>query len=37
MEQEIVNIKQLRKDIDDIIQRVSNLKRCREISLFNNL
>ena len=37
MEQEIVNIKQLRKDIDDIIQRVSNLERYREISLFNNL
>ena len=33
MEQEIVNIKQLRKDIDDIIQRVCNLKRCRETSL----
>ena len=33
MEQEIVNIKQLKKDIDDIIQRVSNLERCREISL----
>ena len=33
MEQEIVNIKQLRKDIDDIIQRVGNLKRCRETSL----
>ena len=33
MEQEIVNIKQLRKDIDDIIQKVSNLERCREISL----
>ena len=33
MEQEIVNIKQLRKDIDDIIQRVGNLERCREISL----
>ena len=33
MEQEIVNIKQLRKDIDDIIQRVSNLERCRETSL----
>ena len=33
MEQEIVNIKQLRKDIDDIIQRVGNLERCRETSL----
>lgn len=33
MEQEIVNIKQLRKDIDDIIQRVCNLERCRETSL----
>ena len=33
MEQEIVNIKQLRKDIDGIIQRVSNLERCRETSL----
>ena len=33
MEQEIVNIKQLRKDIDDIIQRVGNLERCKETSL----
>lgn len=33
MEQEIVNIKQLRKDIDDIIQRVCDLERCRETSL----
>ena len=33
MEQEIVNIKQLRKDIDDIIQRVGSLERCRETSL----
>lgn len=33
MKQEIVNIKQLRKDIDDIIQRVCDLERCRETSL----
>lgn len=33
MKQEIVNIKQLRKDIDDIIQRVCNLEKCRETSL----
>lgn len=33
MEQEIVNIKQLRKDIDDIIQRVCKLEKCRETSL----
>ena len=33
MEQEIVNIKQLRKDIDDIIQRVCDFERCRETSL----
>ena len=33
MEQEIINIKQLRKDIDDIIQRVCDLERCRETSL----
>lgn len=33
MEQEIVNTKQLRKDIDDIIQRVKTLKSSRETSL----
>ena len=33
MKQEIINIKQLRKDIDDIIQRVCNLEKCRETSL----
>lgn len=33
MEQEIIDIKQLRKDIDDIIQRVCKLEKCRETSL----
>lgn len=33
MEQEIINIKQLRKDIDEIIQRVDKLEKCREVSL----
>lgn len=30
---EVPAIKQLRKDIDDIIQRVKNLDSCRETSL----
>lgn len=30
---EIPSIKQLRKDIDDIIQRVRNLDSCRETSI----
>lgn len=30
---EVPAIKQLRKDIDDIIQRVKGLEPCREISL----
>lgn len=30
---EIPAIKQLRKDVDDIIQRVRNLDSCREISI----
>ena len=30
---EVPAIKQLRKDIDDVIQRVRDLEPCREISL----
>lgn len=30
---EVPAIKQLRKDIDDVIQRVKNLDSCRETSL----
>ncbi len=30
---EVQNIKQLRQDIDGIIQRVQGLERCRETSL----
>ena len=30
---EIPAIKQLRKDIDDVIQRVRDLEPCREVSL----
>lgn len=30
IEQEVVSIKQLRKDIDEIIQRVKNLPSCNE-------
>lgn len=33
MEKEIVNTKQLRKDIDEVIQRVKILKPSRETSL----
>jgi hypothetical protein len=32
-DQKIINIKQLRKDTDEIIQRVKSLKGSREISL----
>ena len=30
---EIPKVKQLRKDIDDIIQRVKSLDNCREVSI----
>lgn len=30
---EIPKIKQLRKDIDDVIQRVKTLDNCREVSI----
>ena len=30
---EIPKVKQLRKDIDDIIQRVKSLNGCREVSI----
>ena len=30
---EVPAIKQLRKDIDDVIQRVKGLESCREVSL----
>ena len=30
---EIPKVKQLRKDIDDIIQRVKTLDNCREVSI----
>ena len=30
---EIPKVKQLRKDIDDVIQRVKSLDSCREISI----
>ena len=30
---EIPKIKQLRKDIDDVIQRVKSLDNCREVSI----
>ena len=30
---EIPRIKQLRKDIDDVIQRVKTLDNCREVSI----
>ena len=30
---EILKIKQLRKDIDDVIQRVKTLDGCREVSI----
>ena len=30
---EIPKVKQLRKDIDDVIQRVKTLDNCREISI----
>lgn len=33
IENEIVEIKQLRKNIDNIIQRVCKLEKCRETSL----
>lgn len=33
MEAEVIEIKQLRQDIDKIIQRVCFLQRCRETSL----
>jgi hypothetical protein len=33
MEQEVIAVKQLRKDTDEIIQRVKNLCPCRETSL----
>ena len=30
---EIPKVKQLRKDIDDVIQRVKSLDNCREVSI----
>ena len=30
---EIPKVKQLRKDIDDVIQRVKNLDGCKEVSI----
>lgn len=30
---EVPSIKQLRKDVDDVIQRVKNLEPCRETSI----
>ena len=33
IEKEVPAIKQLRKDIDDVIQRVKGLEPCREASL----
>ena len=30
---EIPKVKQLRKDIDDVIQRVKDLDNCREVSI----